>query len=43
MKKLLFLFAFILISCSDNKKENLYNIIDEILIDEIEMGAKDLD
>jgi len=43
MKKLLFLFALILISCSDNKKENLYNIIDEILIDEIEMGAKDLD
>ena len=43
MKKLLFLYALILISCSDNKKENLYNIIDEILIDEIEMGAKDLD
>lgn len=43
MKNLILFFALIMLSCSDNKKENLYNIIDEILIDEIEMGAKDLD
>lgn len=43
MKNLILFFALITLSCSDNKKENLYNIIDEILIDEIEMGAKDLD
>ena len=43
MKNLILFFALIMLSCSDNKKENLYNIIDEILIEEIEMGAKDLD
>ena len=44
MKKLILLLLFIpLVSCKDNKKEMLYDLINNMLIDEIEMSAKDLD
>lgn len=43
MKKLLFLFALTLVSCSDNKKSMIYDIMDNILIEEFEMSASDLD
>ena len=43
MKKLILLLLFIpLVSCKDNKKEMLYDLINKMLIDEIEMSAKDL-
>jgi len=44
MRKLLLLLLFIpLVSCKDNKKEMLYDLINNMLIDEVEMSAKDLD
>lgn len=43
MKKLILFFALIMLSCSDNKKSMIYNIMNDILIENFEMSANDLD
>ena len=43
MKKLMLFFVLIILSCSDNKKSMIYNIMNDILIENFEMSANDLD
>ena len=43
MKNLILFFALIMLSCSDNNKSPIYDRMNNILIEEYEMSARDLD
>ena len=43
MKKLMLFFVLIILSCSSNKKSMIYDIMNDILIENFEMSASDLD